>query len=172
MAQGCTSPRPTLGFLRLFIRSCFDTVYVSLSKYFNAPFGAILAGSGPLIESATLLRHQFGGGLLHAWESAAVALHYLDGFEERYAKAVLSGEELFQRLQERKFRVRRIQAGTNVFQLDFPSPPDAGLQARLAARGVFISPPPAHGPTEIQINETILRRTPGELTEELVNASS
>jgi threonine aldolase len=53
----------------------FDTVYVSLYKYFNAPFGAILTGPAPLIDAATLLRHQFGGGLLHAWESAMVALY-------------------------------------------------------------------------------------------------
>ncbi len=44
----------------------FDTVYVSLYKYFNAPFGAVLTGPASLIESAAVLRHQFGGGVLHA----------------------------------------------------------------------------------------------------------
>jgi threonine aldolase len=101
----------------------FDTVYVSLYKYFNAPFGAILTGPAPLIEAAIVLRHQFGGGVLHAWESAAVALHYLDGFEERYQRAVRSGEELLGRLEQKNIRVHRMEAGTNVFQLDFlPGP--------------------------------------------------
>src|SRR5450432_2988038 len=49
----------------------FDTVYVSLYKYFNAPFGAVLAGPKELIAKIPLLRRQFGGGLLHAWEPAA-----------------------------------------------------------------------------------------------------
>lgn len=56
-------------------------------------------------SAAAVLRHQFGGGVLHAWESAAVALHYLDGFEERYQRAVRSGEELLRSLEEKKVRV-------------------------------------------------------------------
>jgi threonine aldolase len=148
----------------------FDTVYVSLYKYFNAPFGAILTGPAPLIEAATVLRHQFGGGVLHAWESAAVALHYLDGFEDRYQRAVRSGEELLGRLEQKKIRVHRMEAGTNVFLLDFPSAPDAGFQKRLADRGIMIAPPPAQGPATIQVNETILRRSPEEIAEELGKA--
>jgi threonine aldolase len=148
----------------------FDTVYVSLYKYFNAPFGAILTGPAPLIEAAAVLRHQFGGGVLHAWESAAVALHYLDGFEERYQKAVRSGEELFRRLEQKKIRVHRIEGGTNIVQLEFPSTPDPRFQERLAARGIMIGRPPAQGPTNIQVNETILRRSPEEIAEELVKA--
>ena len=62
----------------------FDTVYVSLYKYFNAPFGAVLTGPAALIEEASYLRRQFGGALAHGREPAAVALHYLDGFEDRH----------------------------------------------------------------------------------------
>jgi threonine aldolase len=149
----------------------FDTVYVSLYKYFNAPFGAILTGPAPLIEAAIVLRHQFGGGVLHAWESAAVALHYLDGFEERYQKAVRSGEELLGRLEKKNIRVLRMEAGTNVFQLDFPSKPGAAFQKRLADRGITIGLPPPQGPVVVQVNETILRRSPEEIAEELVKAS-
>jgi hypothetical protein len=108
--------------------------------------------------------------VLHAWQSAAVALHYSDGFEERYQKAVHNGEELFRLLEQKKFRVHRIQAGTNVFQLEFPSPPDAGFQKRLADRGIMIGKPPAQGPLNIGVNETILRRPPEEIAAELTNA--
>jgi threonine aldolase len=148
----------------------FDTVYVSLYKYFNAPFGAVLTGPAKLIEQAAVLRHQFGGGVLHAWESAAVALHYLDGFEERYQKAVRSGEELLGRLEEKKIRVHRMEAGTNVFPLEFPSPPDAGFQKRLGDRGVMIGRATAQGTVDIQVNETILRRSPEEIAGEIVKA--
>ncbi len=148
----------------------FDTVYVSLYKYFNAPFGAILTGPASLIEAATVLRHQFGGGVLHAWESAAVALHYLDGFEDRYRKAVRSGEQLLKFLEQKKIRVHRLEAGTNIFQLEFPSRPDAGFQKRLADQGITIGAPPAQGPTNIQVNETILRRSAEEIGGALVKA--
>jgi threonine aldolase len=148
----------------------FDTVYVSLYKYFNAPFGAVLTGPAPLIEAAALLRHQFGGGVVHAWESASVALHYLDGFEERYQSAVRRGEELLSRLQQKKIQVHRIEAGTNVFELEYPAVPGPEFQKRLADRGIVIGRPPATGPALIQINETILRRTPEDIAENIVAA--
>jgi threonine aldolase len=148
----------------------FDTVYVSMYKYFNAPFGAILTGPATLMERAAVLRHQFGGGVLHAWESAAVALHYLDGFEARYQKAVRAGEELFRCLEEKNFRVHRMEAGTNVFQLEFPSTPGPDYQKRLADRGINIGKLPAKGPLDFQVNETILRRSPADIAQELTKA--
>lgn len=150
----------------------FDTVYVSLYKYFNAPFGAILTGPAPLIEAAAVLRHQFGGGVLHAWQSASVALHYLDGFEERYQRAMRRGEELLGILEQKHIRVTRMAAGTNVFQLDFPSTPAEGFQKRLADRGIVIGRPMVQEPAafQVQVNETILRRSPQEIAEELVRA--
>jgi threonine aldolase len=148
----------------------FDTVYVSMYKYFNAPFGAILTGPAKLMESAAILRHQFGGGVLHGWESASVALHYLDGFEDRYQKAVSRGNELFRLLEEKKFRVHRMEAGTNIFQLDFPSQPDADFRKRLADRGIVLGRPPVDRSTDIQINETILRRPAKEIADEFGKA--
>ena len=150
----------------------FDTVYVSLYKYFNAPFGAILTGPAPLIEAAAVLRHQFGGGVVHAWQSASVALHYLDGFEERYQRAMRRGEELLGILEQKHIRVTRMAAGTNVFQLDFPSTPAEGFQKRLADRGIVIGRPMVQEPAafQVQVNETILRRSPQEIAEELVRA--
>ena len=43
----------------------FDTVYVSLYKYFNAASGAILAGPRELIDGMYHTRRMFGGGLNH-----------------------------------------------------------------------------------------------------------
>ena len=62
----------------------FDTVYVSLYKYFNAAAGAVLAGPQELIDNLYHQRRMFGGSLRQAWPYAAVALHYLDGFGERF----------------------------------------------------------------------------------------
>lgn len=145
----------------------FDTVYVSMYKYFNAPFGAILTGSAALIDAATILRHQFGGGMLHAWQSAAIALHFSDGFEERYQKAVQRGNELLKLLEQRNVKVHRLEAGTNIFQVEFPKALGADFQKRLADRGIVMSRPPAQGPMNLMVNETILRRPAEEIAGEI-----
>ena len=45
----------------------FDTVYVSLYKYFNAAGGAILAGPRALLDDIYHTRRMFGGALAQAW---------------------------------------------------------------------------------------------------------
>src|SRR5438309_1604274 len=65
----------------------FDTVYVSLYKYFNAASGAILAGPRDVIDGMFHTRRMFGGGLSSVWPFAAVALHYLPGFGDRFGRA-------------------------------------------------------------------------------------
>ena len=62
----------------------FDTVYVSLYKYFGAPFGAILAGTVEFTDGLYHDRRMFGGGLASANFAAALALHGIDGFEARF----------------------------------------------------------------------------------------
>ena len=69
----------------------FDTVYVSLYKYFNAASGAVLAGPKALLADLYHTRRMFGGGL-RGWPFAAVALHYLNGFEQRFRTAVEASE--------------------------------------------------------------------------------
>src|SRR5262249_55524243 len=76
----------------------FDTVMVSLWKYLNAPTGAILAGPRRLLDNLYHVRRMFGGGMHNAWPDAAVALHYLDGFGDRYKQAVAVATELFRML--------------------------------------------------------------------------
>ena len=78
----------------------FDTVYVSLYKYFNAAGGAVLAGPRRLLDGLYHQRRMFGGGLRQAWPYAAVALHYLDGFAERFAQAAAVADALFRALGE------------------------------------------------------------------------
>jgi threonine aldolase len=148
----------------------FDTVYVSLYKYFNAPFGAILAGPGPLMDAAAILRHQFGGALLHAWQSAAVALHYLDGFEQRYQQAMHSGEEVFRLMGQKGLHVERVESGTNIGAVHVPAERAQSIQQRLEAAGIVSGKPLPDNRLVVQINETILRRPPEEIATALVNA--
>ena len=111
----------------------FDTVYVSLYKYFNAASGAILAGPRHLLENLYHERRMFGGGLQQVWPDAAVALHYLDGFPDRYARAVAAADALFVALgQHPRCQVARRPAGTNVVRLHVKGADAAALPETTA----------------------------------------
>lgn len=150
----------------------FDTVYVSLYKYFNAPFGAILAGPRRLLEPIVTLRHQFGSGLYHAWQPAAVALHYLEGFTERYQAAVQSAEELLRRLEESAgIRVERVPSGSNIVGIRIPDGRAEIFRQRLAQSGIVVRKPAKDSPLIwLMVNETINRRPAEELARQFLAA--
>jgi threonine aldolase len=148
----------------------FDTVYVSLYKYFNAPNGAILAGPRALVDGMYHERRMFGGGLNHAWPFAAVALHYLPGFGDRYNRAVKISEDLIRELQRHdRVAIERIPSGTNLFRLRVKGGDAAGLQKRLAARGVLLGNPDRDA-FLVGVNETLNRMSAAELTDAFVRA--
>jgi threonine aldolase len=146
----------------------FDTVYVSLYKYFNSASGAILAGPRRLLEDLYHDRRMFGGGLSQVWPEAAVALHYLEGFVGRFARAVAVAEALFQALAAHpRCRVDRRPNGTNVARLQVQGANAAALPERLATRGLAIgrAQRTASGAAEFVLvtNESLLRRPASEI---------
>src|ERR1700736_2441855 len=72
----------------------FDTVYISMYKYFNAASGAVLAGPKSLLENLFHPRRMFGNGLSHVWPFAAVALHFFEGFQDRHSRAIAASEKV------------------------------------------------------------------------------
>lgn len=148
----------------------FDTVYVSLYKYFNAPSGAILAGPRDLLDGMYHERRMFGGGLNHVWPFAAVALHYLSGFSDRFGRAVRISEDLIRELDRHDgFKVERIPSGTNLFRLRVRGGDPVGVQKRLAAKGVLLGNPDRDA-FLVGVNETLTRSSAAELTEAFVRA--
>jgi threonine aldolase len=153
----------------------FDTVYISLYKYFNAAGGAVLAGSRHLLDNLYHQRRMFGGGLRQAWPYAAVALHYLDGFSERFGLAAAAADNLFAALREHgRCEIVRSAAATNVTRLRVRGGDAARLPERLLEHGVAIRPAlhtAAEGAEfELFTNETILRRPAAETIEAFVKA--
>ena len=150
----------------------FDTVYISLYKYFGAGTGAVLAGPKAIIDKVASARKMFGAGLFHAWSFAAVALHFADGFENRFRKAVNTAKELFAALEEHKdFRLESIPSGTNIFRLHVPEVDAQKYHANLRGRGVLLQPPRKdfRGFTVV-VNETVSRKSAEELTRIFVDS--
>ena len=149
----------------------FDTVYVSLYKYFNASFGAILAGPRNLLDGMFHVRRMFGGGLSSAWTSAAVALHYLDGFDDRYRTAIGVSENLARRLgAHQRFTITREPSGTNLMRVGVQTPDPQAFRRKLAARGIQLGAPGADGAFLLATNETMNRMPADQMVEAFVQS--
>ena len=99
----------------------FDTVYVSLYKYLNAPFGAILAGDRAIIDGLYHERRMFGGGLNQVWLAASLALHALKSFATDYREVIKRTGRLAEMVTSLEgFGFDSIPMGTNVFRLRLP----------------------------------------------------
>ncbi len=145
--------------------SLFDTVYVSLYKYFNAASGAILAGPKSIITPMYHTRRMFGSGLSQAWPFTAVANYYLNGFAERFANAVAVSEDLIKKLSTNsRFEIHRIASGTNIFRLTVKGMEAKTFVETLKSKNVIAR---AGGPTPndllLQVNESLLHSTAVEL---------
>lgn len=94
----------------------FDTVYISLYKYLNGAFGAILCGDAELIEKVSHQIKIYGGTTFQTWTSTAMALHYLEGIEERWRKVVSKASQLVKALNDIPgLAIEPIKQGTNIY---------------------------------------------------------
>jgi threonine aldolase len=107
----------------------------------------------------------FGGGLQQVWPFAAVALHYVEGFEERYRKAVEAAEK-FKRLlaADGRFGVEALPNGSHMFALRLKAGDAQAFARRLAAAEIGVRAPGGNR-FLLAVNETLNRRTPGELAQ-------
>ena len=147
----------------------FDTVYISLYKYFNAGGGAVLAGPKALLADLFHTRRMFGGGLPHVWPYAAVALHYAEGFELRFRTGMKTAEAVIRSLQNLNFGIERIANGTNIFRLRVPGVNAPVYRSRLADNGI-VAADPVEDWFFLQVNETWGRAPAEEITRRFVTA--
>jgi threonine aldolase len=152
----------------------FDTVYVSLWKYFNAVNGAVLAGPARIIDGLFHMRRMFGGALWNAWPFAAVSRHYAEGFLERFAAAVRVRDE-FARVLREPFRAEQIPGGSHLFYVRARGVDLARVRQRLAPGGIHAPEPivEANEPALLLgVNESWNRTTGASLAEAFHRAAA
>jgi threonine aldolase len=141
------------------LSSSFETVYVSLFKYFNTLFGAVLAGPRDIIGDVRRWRRRNGGALPRIWPVALVARHFMDGFLERLARARQAAEDIFSGLNSLPgLAVHKPPNGTNAALLTWDGATlekARALKTALKERGIHLpdySEP--DGGFWIKVNET------------------
>ena len=138
----------------------FDTVYVSLYKYFGSPFGAVLAGKSDLIKDLYHQRRMFGGSLASSCLAAALAIRGSTDFEDRFLAAMKKGAALFDMLNKLKgINILAYEHGSNIFPVNLHPNVNPGVfQNALKAKSIFIFPEETNTDRfHLTINTSILR---------------
>jgi threonine aldolase len=141
--------------------SYFDTIYISLYKYLGASGGAILCGTKEVIEKMPHMIKIHGGNMFGNWLNAAMALHRLEGIEERLKKSISHANEIFASLQQIPgVKITALDGGTNIYKMQIPAGVSGQNLATHLASKYFIRGlrPGANGDIMIAVNETILKR--------------
>ncbi len=142
----------------------FDTVYVSLWKYFNCGIGAILAGPKRVLDGMFHVRRMFGGNLAVGWNAAIVARHFMDGFEGRFKSAVQTSETFYSAMAKHpRIAIERIPNGTNLTRVTFKGVNAADVAKRLGERGISMAAPQGRATIAFGVNETWNRMPAAEL---------
>ena len=146
----------------------FDTVYISLYKYLGAAAGAILCGEKKVIDKMPHLIKIHGGSMYGNWANAAMALHRLDGMENRLQNAVTKATELFVTLNKIPgISVTALNNGTNIYQLQLSKAID-GKKLQSSLRNTFnirMPMPDSNNKLFIAVNETLLYRDNNYITD-------
>ena len=139
--------------------SLFDTVYISLYKYFGAAGGAVLCGDRAVIDKMVHLIKVHGGNMYGNWMNAAMALHRMEGFESRLKDAIIRANEIFAVLNKIPgVKVEELDGGTNIYNLHLPKGIDGKkLQDKLNKDYAIRMPRPDEKDISmISVNETLL----------------
>jgi threonine aldolase len=141
--------------------SYFDTVYISLYKYLGASAGAILCGDKPVIDKMPHLIKIHGGNQFGNWLNAAMALHRLEGMEDRLQQAISRFKEIMNSLNQLPgFKISALDNGTNIYSMQMPAGIVVKKFGETMAQKFFIrmAPPDDKGIWKITVNETLLYR--------------
>jgi threonine aldolase len=140
--------------------SQFDTVYISLYKYFGAAAGAVLCGDKAVIDKMQHLIKIHGGTMFQNWANAAMALHTLDGFENRLKQAIQQSAALFTLLNQLPgVKVAALKNGTNIYDMSIDTSINASkfITALREKHNIFLQRQNPEGIIKLTVNESLLR---------------
>ena len=127
----------------------------------GASGGAILCGDKTVIDKMPHLIKIHGGNMYGNWLNAAMALHRLEGTEQRLQEAIKRSKEIFSSLSQMSgVKINVLEGGTNVHYIQLPAGINAGKLGEHLATKYFIRMPAPDGNSRIKIkvNETLLNR--------------
>ncbi|MBL0232557.1 MAG: aminotransferase class I/II-fold pyridoxal phosphate-dependent enzyme [Chitinophagaceae bacterium] len=149
--------------------SYFDTVYISLYKYFGASGGAVLCGPASVIDKMPHLVKIHGGTMYGNWANAAMALNRMEGFESRLKNAIAASVELFNELNKIPgIHISPLEGGTNTYSMVISKEIDMRKMNESLTKefNIRIPRPDEKNQMLIAVNETILYQS----TAYIVNA--
>lgn len=141
--------------------SYFDTVYISLYKYLNAAGGAILCGDAKIIKQIPHQIKILGGTVFQNWTNTSMALHYLEGINERWDEVVMKSKKIITALNKLNgISITSLKNGTNIFDLTLSN--EISLK-KLALflfdeHNIWIGRANDKGIVKLTMNESILSR--------------
>lgn len=141
--------------------SYFDTVYISLYKYLGAHGGAILCGDKTVIAKMEHLIKIHGGTVFSNWSNAAMALHHLEGLEERLKQSAARARELFLLLNAMPgIEIKSLPGGSNIYDLKLRDTVDSKQFSDILAGKykIQVSSRKVDGMIKLRVNETLLHR--------------
>jgi threonine aldolase len=139
----------------------FDTVYISLYKYLGAAAGAILCGQKMLMDEMPHQVKIHGGSMYSNWANAAMALHRLQGMEDRLQNAKNNAAVLFNAVNKIPgIQINALQGGTNIYELQLAKGINGNRVQSILKDSWFIRipRPDKNNRTLLTVNETLLYR--------------
>ncbi|MBT1708358.1 aminotransferase class I/II-fold pyridoxal phosphate-dependent enzyme [Fulvivirgaceae bacterium PWU5] len=137
--------------------SYFDTVYISLYKYFGAAAGAMLCGPREVMDKMAHLVKVHGGAMYGNWANAAMALHRMEGFEARLQNAIQASKAIFAALNKLPgVKISTLDGGTNIYTLDLDKEIDRKKLRDTLRESNILMPIPDGDRAMLMVNETLL----------------
>ncbi|HEY6888151.1 MAG TPA: GntG family PLP-dependent aldolase [Solirubrobacter sp.] len=132
----------------------FDTAWLDFTKGLGAPLGAVLAGSGALIDEAWRYKQMLGGALRQAGIVAAGALYALDHNVERLAEDHANARSLavgLAAVDGVTVDPGEIETNIVIFEVDDPEALCAGIE-RLGVRMGTVGPRSVRAVTHLDVD--------------------
>lgn len=143
--------------------SYFDTIYISLYKYFGASAGAMLCGPKEVMDKMNQLIKVHGGSMFGNWTNAAMALYRVEGFDTRLQSAIKASNEIFKALNKLPgVQINSLDGGTNIYEMSLSKEMNGKrMQETLSKEfNIRMAPPDDRNHARIMVNETLLYQTP------------